>query len=83
MRPLMTCHELITFLDLYVADRLSLEQRGEFDRHLVLCPACQDYLQNYRAVIELTRLAATEPLVAVPEEVPEELIAAVLAARKR
>jgi anti-sigma factor RsiW len=79
----MTCHELITFLDLYVADGLSPEQRSEFERHLAVCPACQAYLQNYRHVMELARREAEDPLDGTRDDVPEELIAAVLAARRR
>jgi anti-sigma factor RsiW len=81
MRPLLTCHELIEFLDGYVEASLSPEQRSEFDRHLALCPACVAYLQNYREVIARSRAAEREALVAEP--MPEELVQAVMAARRR
>jgi anti-sigma factor RsiW len=82
-RPLMTCRELIEFLDRFVADELDDAQRGEFDRHLALCPPCVAYVQTYREAARLARAALSEPEGAVPEAVPDELIAAVLAARRR
>jgi anti-sigma factor RsiW len=81
-RPLLTCRELIEFLDGYVDASMSEAQRSEFDRHLARCPACVAYLQNYRRVIEAS-LAAAAPEDAVPETVPEDLVVAVLAARNR
>jgi anti-sigma factor RsiW len=81
MRPLMTCRELIEFLDGYVEETLSAEQRREFDRHLALCPPCVAYLESYRDTTVLSRLTA-EPDRQLPETVPEDLIAAILAARR-
>jgi anti-sigma factor RsiW len=79
----MTCHELIEFLDRYVEETVSEEERREFDRHLAVCPACVAYVDGYRATIELTRTALAAPDDLVPGTVPEELVAAVLAARRK
>ena len=83
MRPLMTCRQLIEFLDRYVEDTVSEDERREFDRHLAVCPACVAYVHGYRATIELARAALAGPEGAVPHSVPEELVSAVLAARRR
>ena len=82
-RPLMTCRELIEFLDRYVAGELDPVQREEFDRHLALCPPCIAYLETYRDAIRLAREAETEPAEGVTGAMPEELVAAILAARRR
>lgn len=82
-RPLLTCKQLIDFLDDYVGGALAAEERAEFDRHLALCPACVDYLDGYRETIRLGRAALARGDEAVPDEVPEELVRAILAARRR
>ncbi len=82
-RPLMTCRELIEFLDRYVEGALGAEEQREFDRHLALCPPCIAYLETYRESIRLAREAEREPAASAPEAMPDELVAAVLAARRR
>jgi anti-sigma factor RsiW len=79
----MTCRELIDFLMAYLDGELPAERRALFDAHLEICAACQRYLDGYRESIALGR-AACDPDAAdapVPDEVPEELVQAVLAAR--
>lgn len=82
-RALITCKELMTFLDGYVDETLSPEERAEFDRHLALCPSCVDYLQGYRTTIVLGRRAFDEPEAPAPEDVPADLVRAILEARRR
>ena len=80
--PLITCRELVEFLDDYVAVALPPDRAHEFERHLAVCPPCVTYLASYRATIALARtLGRTDD--AVPPEVPEDLVQAVLAARHR
>ena len=78
-RPLMTCHELVEFLDRYVEGALGDVERAEFDRHLSVCPPCVAYLDGYRTTIRLVGEAAE----AAPETVPDALVVAVLTARRR
>lgn len=81
-RRLLTCQELLDFLGAYVEGELAADERAEFDRHLAVCPACVDYLHGYRETIRLGRdaLASESELV---EQAPEELVSAILAARRR
>lgn len=79
----MTCRELIEFLIDYTSGTLTSEARAEFDRHLAVCPHCVAYLQNYRETIRAGAAAFGDPEDAVPEDVPEELVQAVLAARPK
>jgi anti-sigma factor RsiW len=81
-RRLLTCRELIDFLAAYVEGELAADVRAEFDRHLAVCPHCVDYLHGYRETLRLARAAlASESELA--EQAPEELVTAILAARRR
>lgn len=73
----VTCEELIGLLHDYLADELPAESRREIDRHLAICDSCVAYLDSYRKTIALAR-ATAEP----PEDLPEELVRALLAARR-
>ena len=76
----LSCQELIEFLAAYVEAELPAAECAAFEVHLARCPDCVDYLVSYRETIRLGRLAfETEP----PADVPDELIQAILAARKR
>jgi anti-sigma factor RsiW len=79
----ITCREFVEFLDDYVAQRLPPEQVAEFNNHLSGCPPCVTYLRTYRDSIALacaSLSASTEP---PPDTVPEALVAAVLASRRK
>lgn len=78
----LTCRELIAFLDDYVEDALSADERERFDAHLAICPACVDYLASYSETMRLA-VAALGGDAPAPAEVPEELVRAVLASRRR
>jgi anti-sigma factor RsiW len=89
MKPFLTCRELIDFLGEYFEGGLAPAQRDEFERHLAVCPSCLVYLETYKSTIVLSRAAFAdeecEPDApqTLPAEVPEALIAAILAARKK
>lgn len=82
-RPQITCKELMTFLDGYVESTLADIERAEFDRHLAECPSCVAYLDGYRATVRLGAHAFDEPDTPAPEEVPAELVRAILESRRR
>lgn len=77
-KPYITCQELIDFIASYRDNELSPDQRGEFERHLSVCPSCVAYLKTYEQTIALTRATGDDP---VSEEVPESLVQAILNAR--
>lgn len=82
-RPYISCEALIDFLEAYHAGELPAEQRGEFDRHLAVCPDCKDYLRTYEKTIDLCKKsAAAGNEKAALEDVPEDLIRAILKSRK-
>ena len=79
----LTCREFIGFLDEYVAGTQDAAVRREFERHLQLCPPCVDYLRTYRHTIDLVRRTCAEQPEDAPVGAPEELVQAILAARRK
>ncbi len=78
----MTCREFADFIIDYLAGELPADAREPFERHLSRCHGCHEYLAQYRNTVRAGRLAFENPEEDVPADVPEELIKAVLAARK-
>jgi len=79
----ITCQELIDGLDSYVDGSMPAAQRAEVDRHLAVCPDCINYLNNYRKTIALGKAAFSDVTAPAPADVPEGLLKAILAARKK
>jgi anti-sigma factor RsiW len=78
----VTCREFADFLADYLSGELNADVRTQFDRHLSLCPNCQKYLAGYRSTIALGKSAFSHPDDRVPADVPEELVRAIMAARR-
>jgi len=85
MKPLITCKEMNDFLIDYVEGTLPEVQKSEFHRHLADCPSCVNYLDTYKKTIAAGKAAFADPKGRgkLPEPVPEELVTAILAARKK
>jgi len=81
-QPILTCRELIDFIAAYLDGELAPTERERFEYHLSLCPQCVHYLESYRETQRLEQLACAAD-DAVPADVPEDLVAAILAARTR
>jgi anti-sigma factor RsiW len=79
----MTCRQFTEFLIDYVDGSLAVGERATFDGHLAECPDCVTYLRNYEATIRLGKALCKEEHDAVGDEVPEELVQAILAAKRR
>lgn len=78
----MTCRELVEFLADYLSGELPPETRGAFEDHLAHCPSCVVYLNTYRDTRELAKAALESPDAALPDDVPEDLVRAILEARR-
>jgi len=78
---MMTCRELVEFLMLYLDGELPLDQRARFDDHLTVCHACVIYMNTYIETVQMGKAACAPLDEPVPDEVPEELVRAILAAR--
>lgn len=82
-RDPLNCRELIDFIERYLEGDLPDEQRRVFEDHLAICPYCVDYLASYCTTIRLGRNAYPEDESEIPEDVPRQLVEAVLASRGR
>jgi anti-sigma factor RsiW len=80
---LMTCRELADFLMDYLNGELTPEVRAAFDRHLSLCPNCVSYLAGYKTTVELGKQAFRDDDADASTEVPDDLVKAILAARRQ
>ncbi len=81
--PMMiTCAELEAFILDYFEDRLTPFQKRVFELHLKVCADCRRYLETYRATVALGKAAFQSPDAPLPDDVPDDLVQAILAARK-
>ena len=78
----LTCRELVDFLMAYLDDELDPPALESFEAHLAECEDCLRYLQSYEATVRLERQAFETPDAPLPDEVPQELVAAILEARR-
>ena len=78
----MTCREFADFLSDYFAGELPEPAQATFDRHMAECPQCVAYLRSVRETIRLGKAAFDDPDEPVPDEVPEALVQAILAAQR-
>jgi len=79
----VTCRDFAEFLADYLADELPPEVRNAFDDHLAHCPSCVIYLNTYRDTLVLAKAALEGPHAPLPDDVPEDLVRAIVAARRR
>lgn len=79
----ITCKQLIEFIAEYLDGELPAEVRGEFERHLKVCPSCVAYLDGYRKTIEIGKQALHPCDEPASGSVPEGLVRAVREARLR
>jgi predicted anti-sigma-YlaC factor YlaD len=79
----MTCQDFANFLDRFLEGSLPAALAQEFDEHLKICADCRNYLDGYRQTGQAARAALRASADPVPAEVPEKLVAAILAARAR
>lgn len=78
----MKCRELAEFLLDYVSGELPEENRAHFELHLTRCRNCREYLVQYEGCVKAGRIACGATSDELPADVPEDLVKAVMAARK-
>ncbi len=76
----LACGEVITFLFEYLEEELTEERRHDFERHLAVCPSCQNYLATYRESLLLVRHSAQLEEAEIPK-LPQHLVDALVRAR--
>jgi anti-sigma factor RsiW len=78
----VSCREFADFIADYLSGELAAPIREQFDQHLSVCVNCVRYLDGYRATIALGKAAFDNSDESVPAEVPEDLVKAILNARR-
>lgn len=71
-RERITCAELVELVTEYFEGTLPVSDRGRFERHLVVCPACREYLSQLRDTIQAVGTLREDD---VPARAKEELLA--------
>jgi anti-sigma factor RsiW len=79
----VTCREFTEFIVDYASGELESSRRALFEQHLEQCVNCQRYLESYEASIALGKRAFDDADAAVPADVPQALIQAILSARRQ
>jgi anti-sigma factor RsiW len=83
MHRMITCKEFEGFVLNYLDGDLPVSQQTIFELHLKICRECREYLAAYQRSIELGRAVFDAPDEPVPQDVPEDLVRAILDARDR
>lgn len=78
----LTCQQVIDFVMSYLDNELPAEDREIFDAHLEICDDCRNYLASYEATKRLTADLSSAEAALPAASVPEELVAAILAAKR-
>jgi anti-sigma factor RsiW len=68
----LACREVVELVTAYLDDALDPTDRERFEEHLVFCDGCENYLEQMRTTIRLTK-NVEHPL---PDELQEKLMAA-------
>jgi anti-sigma factor RsiW len=75
----LACREVVELVTAYLEDALDPLDRERFEEHLVFCDGCDNYLEQMRSTIQLTRKAPTD----LPAELEERLLEAFRGWRER
>ncbi|MGI9224833.1 MAG: anti-sigma factor family protein [Woeseiaceae bacterium] len=81
MHRMITCKEFEEFVLDYLDDELPAAQRSVFELHMRLCRECREYLAAYRRAQEVGYSILNSDDEPLPDDVPEDLVKAILDAR--
>lgn len=79
---MITCAEFEEFIADYLENRLTPSEKRVFEWHLRMCRDCRSYLAAFRLATDMGRQVLASASEPVPDEVPEDLVSAILAARR-
>ena len=79
----LTCREVSEFLLAYLDHELKAEQRAAFEGHLRDCDECVRYLRSYERTVRLGKAAWRDADAPGAGPIPERLVEAILAVRRR
>lgn len=78
---LLTCAQFEALVDAYIDGELGPVARATVDLHMRTCPVCLRYVAAYRKVRDMAADTLTRPEAEALDALPEDLVAAILAAR--
>ena len=78
----LPCETFVELLGDYLEGNLPESQQATLDQHLDECDKCVAYLSTFKTSIELAKLCSDQDADALPDDVPESLIATILELRK-
>jgi len=81
MHGMITCREFEDFVLAYLDGELTPIQNRVFKVHLLMCRECRDYLNAYKRSVELSKQLLQKTNMPVLDEIPEDLIKAILDAK--
>ena len=79
---MITCREFEEFVLRYLDGELPRRQVRIFEWHMRLCRECREYLAAYQRALEIGKAVLGPDEEPVPADVPEDLVAAVLEAKR-
>ncbi|MCC5829364.1 MAG: zf-HC2 domain-containing protein [Phycisphaeraceae bacterium] len=81
----MTCKEFVDFMMTYLDGELPEAERARFEAHLKDCTCCLHFMETYRQAVAMGKKChnCEEDGQTLSSNVPEHLIQAILAARRR
>ena len=82
MPGMITCMQFEEFMIEYMEGTLPAGQKRVFELHMKLCRECREYMAAYKRTIEVAGQAFDDPSAPVPPDVPEDLVRAIIDARK-
>ena len=75
------CKDILDFLSDYLEKELDDATVARFETHLAKCPYCRDYIMTFRDTMQLTRGLNEAEACETVDQLPEELIRAILKSR--
>jgi anti-sigma factor RsiW len=79
----MTCACIEEFLNDYIEGRLDFWTRIMFKFHLLMCPDCSKYMQEYKNTIALGKKIFENPDDEAAGKVPDEILNAIVSLTKK
>ncbi len=80
---MITCKEFDAFIVDYLDDGLPEKQKAKFESHMRECTACREYLDAYKSSISISKHVFASLDTDLPEDVPADLITAVIDAQNQ
>jgi len=79
----LTCREICDFLMAFLDGELLERERLIFEKHLAICRECVNYVESYKTTVALSKQTLQDPCAVPQPPVPDDLVKAILAARKK